>query len=70
MINEYIIDEQNQKSRNTSLSIAKVLMTLAVYLITSATLLEYFSAIVTLKTLGFMLFGQAIYFLYKSNALN
>ncbi|MFK5892123.1 MAG: hypothetical protein QM504_02760 [Pseudomonadota bacterium] len=66
MVNEYIIDEKTQKNKYTSLSIAKILMTLSVYFITTATLLEHFSAVTTLKTLGFMFSGHAFYFLWKS----
>jgi hypothetical protein len=66
MVKEYIIDEQKQKNKYTSLSIAKVLMTLSVYFIATATLLEHFSPVTTLKTLGFMLSAHAFYFLWKS----
>jgi len=63
MIKENVIDENKQKYN--SLKIAKVLMTLAVYFITAASLLEHFSPIATLKTLGFMLSAHSFYYLYK-----
>ncbi|MFK5986576.1 MAG: hypothetical protein QM479_14295 [Pseudomonadota bacterium] len=64
MLHEQVMDQQ--KNKYTSLSIAKVLMALAVYLISSATLLEHLSVVATLKTLGFMLCAHAFYFLWKS----
>jgi hypothetical protein len=63
MIKENVIDENKQKY--ISLNIAKILMTLAVYFITTASLLEYFSPVATLKSLGFMLSAHSFYFLYK-----
>lgn len=63
MIIENIIDENKQKY--SSLAIAKLLMALAVYFITTATLLEHFSPVATLKTLGFMFCAHSFYFLYK-----
>ncbi len=66
MINENIIDQPKQNSSKVSLSIAKILMTLAVYIISSATLLEHLSVITTLKTLGFILCAHSFYFLWKS----
>lgn len=63
MIKEHVIDQSKQKQ--TALNIAKILMTLAVYFITTASLLEHFSSAVTLKTLGFMLSAHSFYFLYK-----
>ena len=49
MIKEQVLDERAQKAH--SLTIAKVLITLSIYFICAATLLEHFSPIITLKTL-------------------
>ncbi|MCU7940361.1 MAG: hypothetical protein KZQ64_09375 [gamma proteobacterium symbiont of Bathyaustriella thionipta] len=48
---------------------AMVFITFAVYLLTAGTLMEYVSVATLLKILGFMLCGQAFYFLWKSNHL-
>ena len=63
MIKEQVLDERAQKAH--SLTIAKVLITLSIYFICAATLLEHFSPIITLKTLGFMLSAHGFYFLWK-----
>lgn len=46
---------------------AKVFITIAIYMLTAGTLIEYVSIPTLLKTLGFMLAGQAFYYLWKSN---
>lgn len=66
MIKEIVIDQDKEKKRQRSIAIAKILMAIAVYFITAATLLEYFSTISTLKTLGFIFSAHAFYFLWKS----
>ena len=68
MIKEHAIDDSKQKQ--SSLNIAKILMTLSVYFITAASLLEHFSPISTLKALGFMLSAHSFYFLYKFQKLS
>lgn len=46
---------------------AMIFITIALYLLTAGTLLEYVSVPALLKILGFMLCAQAFYFLWKSN---
>ncbi len=63
-IRELIIDNgEKQKAQDK----AKLFITFAVYLLTAGTLMEFVSTPVLLKILGFMLAGQAFYFLWKSN---
>ncbi len=49
---------------------AMVFITIAVYLLTAGTLMEYVSVPALLKILGFMLCGQAFYFLWKSHSVS
>jgi polyferredoxin len=63
MIREYVIDDKAQKSN--ALNAAKFLITLSIYFISAASLLEYFNPVITLKTLGFMLSAHGFYFLWK-----
>jgi len=49
---------------------AMLFITIAVYLLAAGTLMEYVSVPTLLKVLGFMLCGQAFYFLWKSNQLS
>lgn len=61
---EIVIDnDEKQKTQDR----AKVLITIAIYMLTAGTLMEYVSIPTLLKTLGFMLAGQAFYYLWKSN---
>ena len=53
-------------NKTSSLSLAKILMALAFYIFITATLLEHFNVVFTLKTLAFMLCGHAFYFLWKA----
>ena len=46
---------------------AMFFITMAVYLLTAGTLIEYVSIPTLLKIIGLMLTGQAFYFLWKSN---
>ena len=55
----------NRAEKSHSLNLAKILITLSVYFICAASLLEHFSPIITLKTLGFMLSAHGFYFLWK-----
>ncbi len=62
-IRELIIDNnEKQKAQDK----AKIFITIAIYLLTAGTLMEFVSPSVLLKILGFMLAGQAFYFLWKS----
>ncbi len=60
--------EQYQQRQNYLLA-AKILIAIALYLITTATLLEYLSVTATLKTIGFMLCAHAFYFLFRFRQL-
>ncbi len=61
---ELIIDNnEKQKARDK----AKIFIIIAVYMLTAGTLMEFVSPSVLLKILGFMLAGQAFYYLWKSN---
>lgn len=63
-IKELIIDQdEKQKTQDK----AKIFITLAIYLLAAGTLMEFVSTPILLKILGFMLAGQAFYFLWKSN---
>ena len=63
-IKELIIDQdEKQKTQDK----AKIFITLAIYLLAAGTLMEFVSIPILLKILGFMLAGQAFYFLWKSN---
>jgi hypothetical protein len=56
---------ENKAHKSHSLNLAKILIALSVYFISAASLLEHFSPIITLKTLGFMLSAHGFYFLWK-----
>jgi hypothetical protein len=61
---EIVIDnDERQKTQDK----AKLFITFAVYLLTAGTLMEYVSVPTLLKIIGFMLTGQAFYYLWKSN---
>ncbi len=59
-------DKQHQEKQK-SLTIAKILITIAIYLITAGTLMDYVSIPAMLKVIGFMLTGHAFFFLWKSS---
>jgi hypothetical protein len=60
---EIVIDnDEKQKSQDR----AKTFITFSIYALTAGTLMEYVSLPTLLKTLGFMLAGQAFYYLWKS----
>ncbi len=63
-IKELIIDNNEKQKVQDK---AKLFITLAVYLLTAGTLMDFVSTPALLKILGFMLAGQAFYFLWKSN---
>lgn len=63
MLKEKLLVLQQQKS---DLLFAKILMTVALYVLLTAFLLEYFSVIVSLKTIGFVLCAHAFYFLFRA----
>lgn len=61
---EIVIDnDERQKAQDK----ARLFITIAIYLMTAGTLMEYVSTPTLLKVLGFMLTGQAFYYLWKSN---
>ena len=61
---EIIIDnDERQKAQDK----ARLFITIAIYLLTAGTLMEYVSVPTLLKVIGFMLTGQAFYYLWKSN---
>ena len=67
-LREMVIDStaaHNDKQKTVDK--AMIFMTIAVYLLTAGTLMEYVTIPVLLKILGFMLCGQAFYYLWKSN---
>ncbi len=49
---------------------ALVYFTIAVYLLTAGTLMEYVNTATLLKIIGFMLTGHAFYFLWKSHTFS
>ena len=61
---EIVIDnDERQKAQDK----ARLFITIAIYLMTAGTLMEYVSVPTLLKVIGFMLTGQAFYYLWKSN---
>lgn len=61
---EIVIDnDERQKAQDK----ARLFITIAIYLLTAGTLMEYVSIPTLLKIIGFMLTGQAFYYLWKSN---
>jgi len=56
-------DSEKQKVQDK----AMLFITMAIYLLTAGTLMEYVSIPTLLKIIGFMLTGQAFYYLWKSN---
>jgi hypothetical protein len=63
-LKEMLIDDSDTQKLQEK---AKILITGAIYLLTAGTLIEYVSVPTLLKILGFMLAGQAFYFLWKSH---
>ena len=57
---------QNEQQKTQDKAI--LFITIAVYLLTAGTLMEYVSTPTLLKIIGFMLTGHAFYFLWKSNS--
>jgi len=67
-LREIVLDNDSlNKEKQKAISIAKILITIAIYLITAGTLMEYISIPLMLKTIGFILAGHAFYFLWKSS---
>lgn len=56
-------DSEKQKIQDK----AMLFITMAIYLLTAGTLMQYVSIPTLLKIIGFMLTGQAFYYLWKSN---
>ncbi|MCU7798872.1 MAG: hypothetical protein KZQ70_01690 [gamma proteobacterium symbiont of Lucinoma myriamae] len=70
-LREMVIDSttaHNDKQKTQDKAIGFI--TFAIYLLTAGTLMEYVSVPTLLKILGFMLCGQAFYFLWKNNQLS
>lgn len=67
-LREMVIDNNSATSEKQKVQDkAMIFITIALYLLTAGTLLEYVTMPTLLKVLGFMLCGQAFYFLWKSN---
>jgi hypothetical protein len=56
----------NGESKTKLLDKARLLITVAIYLITAGTLMDYVSTPVLLKVIGFALAGHAFFYLWKS----
>ena len=67
MVAENVLSNNEQQKIQDK---AIMFITFAVYLLTAGTLMEYVSISTLLKILGFMLTGQAFYFLWKSNTFS
>lgn len=69
-LREMITDSVNiEKEQQRSQDKAMILITMAIYLLTAGTLIEYVSVPTLLKVIGFMMTGHAFYFLWKSSNL-
>ncbi|GEM_PF-2031374 len=69
-LSEMVIDStSDQNHKQKAQDKAMLFITFAIYLLTAGTLMEYVNTHTLLKILGFMLTGQAFYFLWKSNSL-
>ena len=66
MVADSVISSNEQQKTQDK---AMIFITMACYLLTAGTLMEYVSMPTLLKIIGFMLTGQAFYFLWKSNTL-
>ena len=64
MMREIVLHDEN---KSKMLDKAKLLITLAIYLISAATLMDYVSTPVMLKIIGFALAGHAFFYLWKSH---
>ena len=64
MVSDNVISNNEQQKTQDK---AMIFITIAFYLLTAGTLMEYVSVSTLLKVIGFMLAGQAFYFLWKSN---
>lgn len=64
MMREIVLNDEN---KSKMLGKARLLITMAIYLITAGTLMDYVSIPVMLKILGFALAGHAFFYLWKSN---
>ncbi|MCK5647309.1 MAG: hypothetical protein KAI22_00375 [Gammaproteobacteria bacterium] len=67
MVSDNIISNNEQQKIQDK---AMIFITMAFYLLSAGTLMEYVSIATLLKVIGFMLTGQAFYFLWKSNTLS
>ena len=67
MVSDNVISNNEQQKTQDK---AMIFITIAFYLLTAGTLMEYVSVSILLKVIGFMLAGQAFYFLWKSNSFN
>lgn len=67
-LREMVIDSaEEHNNKQKTYNKAMVFITIALYLLTAGTLMEYVTVPVLLKILGFMLCSQAFYFLWKSH---
>lgn len=67
-LREIVMDaDLQQQEKQKSLAIAKILITIAIYLISAGTLMAYVTIPAVLKIIGFMLTGHAFFFLWKSS---
>lgn len=70
-LRELVVDPDATRHERQKIQDKAILfITIAVYLLVAGTLMEYVSTSSLLKILGFMLTGQAFYFLWKSNSLS
>jgi len=67
MVSDNVISNNEQQKTQDK---AMLFITMAFYLLTAGTLMEYVSVSTLLKVIGFMLAGQAFYFLWKSNTFS
>lgn len=67
-LREIVMDADLQhQEKQKSLTIAKILITIAIYLISAGTLMAYVTIPAVLKIIGFMLTGHAFFFLWKAS---
>ncbi len=59
----------NSENKSKLLDKAKLLITLAIYLIAAGTLMDYVSTPLMLKIIGFALAANAFFYLWKSHKL-
>ena len=65
MLKENIINNHSIKKQTYYLNLAKILISLSVYIFTAAVLIEHFNFIFVLKSIAFMLSAHGFYFLYQ-----